>query len=408
MSSPLLTRLAGQKKLFTPVPKGPLQRAATSLSPVHEVPPALRDVLRSPGHPLDAAMRAAMEPRFKHDFSRVRVHSDEHAGRSAHALGLEAFTLGNHVYLGRAAEGSALLPHELGHVSRGEGRAGTIEGWSSSGHRTITGDALAKDSRYSGYAKTLLANTSAVLDYNRPQILQDMVSYWAGEKLYRAPLGMIAGAIIGGITPPEQGTQVGGARVSGVLPQALLGMGLIPTVPAEERRRGPEGKERSELAGTRIIQELANHGEDRPERNEARMNEYADQGSAIANGGDLYNGLVQLGYGLHAAQDRGSHGDGYTADYVQNRPHSEIDNMAANPEGVAAAVAHSQEILNRFFDALTAGKRRDLADPLLLGVTRPPVAETILAPPQATGPSPLPGTEAGPQPGGLNILTIRF
>src|SRR5262249_24296519 len=38
-----------------------------------EVPPSVHDVLRSPGHPLDAAPRAFFEPRFGHEFSQVRV-----------------------------------------------------------------------------------------------------------------------------------------------------------------------------------------------------------------------------------------------------------------------------------------------------------------------------------------------
>src|SRR5213596_52434 len=39
-----------------------------------EVPPLVYDVLRSPGEALDARTRAFMEPKFGHDFSRVRVH----------------------------------------------------------------------------------------------------------------------------------------------------------------------------------------------------------------------------------------------------------------------------------------------------------------------------------------------
>ena len=44
-----------------------------------EAPPIVHEVLRSPGQPLDAATRAFMEPRFGHDFSKVRVHTDEKA-----------------------------------------------------------------------------------------------------------------------------------------------------------------------------------------------------------------------------------------------------------------------------------------------------------------------------------------
>ena len=53
-----------------------LQRSAVSHQPVEGVPPIVHDVLRSPGQPLDSATRAFVEPRFGHDFSQVRVHTD--------------------------------------------------------------------------------------------------------------------------------------------------------------------------------------------------------------------------------------------------------------------------------------------------------------------------------------------
>ena len=42
-----------------------------------------REVLRSPGQPLDAATRGLMESRFGHDFSSVRIHSDAKAAEAA-------------------------------------------------------------------------------------------------------------------------------------------------------------------------------------------------------------------------------------------------------------------------------------------------------------------------------------
>jgi hypothetical protein len=55
--------------------RGSLQRSAVSNQLTNEVPIIVHDVLRSPGHPLDAATRAFFEPRFGHDFSQVRVHT---------------------------------------------------------------------------------------------------------------------------------------------------------------------------------------------------------------------------------------------------------------------------------------------------------------------------------------------
>ncbi len=46
-----------------------------------EAPPSVHETLRSAGRPLDGATRSFMEPRFGHDFSRVRVHSGSTAER---------------------------------------------------------------------------------------------------------------------------------------------------------------------------------------------------------------------------------------------------------------------------------------------------------------------------------------
>ncbi|MBD2773377.1 eCIS core domain-containing protein [Iningainema tapete] len=56
--------------------KSLLQRRASSQSEVSEVPPMVHEVLRSSGQSLDVGTRTIMEPRFGHDFSSVRVHSE--------------------------------------------------------------------------------------------------------------------------------------------------------------------------------------------------------------------------------------------------------------------------------------------------------------------------------------------
>lgn len=100
-----------------------LQRKAAS--PVdfgQAISPAVHDVLRSPGQPLDAATRAFMQPRFGQDFSRVRVHSGAEAERSAREIAAKAYTVGNDIVFGAnrfapsTDEGRRLLAHELTHV----------------------------------------------------------------------------------------------------------------------------------------------------------------------------------------------------------------------------------------------------------------------------------------------------
>jgi hypothetical protein len=101
-----------------------VRRKAVSGSARPAVPAVVRDVLRSPGEPLDTATRALLEPRFGHDFSRVRVHADARAGDSARAVDALAYTAGPHVVFARgrfdpgSPGGLRLLSHELAHVAQ--------------------------------------------------------------------------------------------------------------------------------------------------------------------------------------------------------------------------------------------------------------------------------------------------
>ena len=95
--------------------------AGSATSPA-SVPPIVHDVLKSPGQPLDAGTRSFFEPRFGHDFSRVRVHADGKAAESACAVNAVAYTVGRDVvfnagqFAPASAAGRHLLAHELTHV----------------------------------------------------------------------------------------------------------------------------------------------------------------------------------------------------------------------------------------------------------------------------------------------------
>jgi Domain of unknown function (DUF4157) len=93
---------------------------------VTALPPVVREVVTSPGRPLDGATRSDMEPRFGWDFSHVRVHTDGHAAQSARAVGARAYTVGSHVVFGvgqpspQNLDGRQMLAHELAHVVQAE------------------------------------------------------------------------------------------------------------------------------------------------------------------------------------------------------------------------------------------------------------------------------------------------
>lgn len=99
-----------------------LQRRPANQTEPGDVPPIVRKVLSSQGQALDTSTRAFMEPRFGHDFSKVRVHTDAHAAESAHAVNAYAYTVGHDVVFGTGqyapgtSEGRKVLAHELTHV----------------------------------------------------------------------------------------------------------------------------------------------------------------------------------------------------------------------------------------------------------------------------------------------------
>jgi hypothetical protein len=78
--------------------------------------------VNDPGQPLDTTTRSHFQTTFGHDFSSVRVHTDERSAASAASLSAHAYTIGRHVvfgrgeYVPRTPAGRHLLGHELAHV----------------------------------------------------------------------------------------------------------------------------------------------------------------------------------------------------------------------------------------------------------------------------------------------------
>jgi hypothetical protein len=87
-----------------------------------EAPGSAHMELGSPGQRLDAATRFFFEPRFGHDFTRVRVHADARAAASAAEVGARAYAVVEDIVFGAGEyapwtpEGQRLLAHELAHV----------------------------------------------------------------------------------------------------------------------------------------------------------------------------------------------------------------------------------------------------------------------------------------------------
>lgn len=76
----------------------------------------------SSGAPLPLSVRRFMEPRFKADFSGVRIHTGAKAAQLSRQLNAQAFTVGNQIFFGKdrfrpeSADGQELIAHELTHT----------------------------------------------------------------------------------------------------------------------------------------------------------------------------------------------------------------------------------------------------------------------------------------------------
>ena len=132
-----------------------------------EIPPIVNEVLRSPGKPLDGETRAFMEPRFGHDFSGVRVHTDTKAAESARAVDALAYTVGRDIVLGSShavsntRPGRELIAHELAHVVQQSNvsAAGPVERMSSPGDVSEGAADVAGEGALRGIAPSGLGGT---------------------------------------------------------------------------------------------------------------------------------------------------------------------------------------------------------------------------------------------------------
>jgi hypothetical protein len=79
-----------QVRSFTPVRFNARQRSSVERYAPSTLPPIVRDVLGSPGRPLDPATRASVEPRLGHDSGRVHTYA-----RAGESVPVAAMTKGD-------------------------------------------------------------------------------------------------------------------------------------------------------------------------------------------------------------------------------------------------------------------------------------------------------------------------
>lgn len=138
----VVQRLAGS--LERPSPEVGL--AGGALSPETEV--AIAEARRG-GGPLPGPLRTTMERAFAADFSKVRVHTDEHAADLNDAVAAKAFTVGNDIFFRdglpdtSTRAGQHLLAHEMTHVVQQGGASPRVV------HRLVARDGVYSDTEFS-------------------------------------------------------------------------------------------------------------------------------------------------------------------------------------------------------------------------------------------------------------------
>ena len=104
-----------------------IQSSASNLEGPVEVANEISNLRSSGGLPLDTSTKEFMEYRFGHDFSNVKIHTDDRATRTAESVNALAYTAGNDIVFGKGeykpstVEGRRKLAHELTHVIQQDG-----------------------------------------------------------------------------------------------------------------------------------------------------------------------------------------------------------------------------------------------------------------------------------------------
>jgi len=166
---------------------------------------------RAGGYPLPADQRARLDAAFGHDFSHVRVHTDDRAAQAAERLSAHAFALGADLYFGRgtwapgSTETDRLLAHELTHVVQHErGRLGGGGGGVSSPSEPTEREAYANEDRITSRLRAVDASVAS--EPREPTTLVARIGQSRGKALPAAVAARVS-ATFGeaGAAAPEPG-----------------------------------------------------------------------------------------------------------------------------------------------------------------------------------------------------------
>lgn len=183
-------------------------------------PTSVDRTLVSAGRPLDPALQQDLGQRFGHDFSQVRVHTDETAAQSAREVNARAYTVGNHVVFGAGQfapgshDGRRLIAHELTHVlQQSAAEGGRVD------PRHVT---IARKKKESGPSKEEIKKNKAQRDAIA-LFWNDMQTYFPGEARKLAGSGFDDSVDYLTTSFQEGVTIQGGVKTSRAAPMIYVG-----------------------------------------------------------------------------------------------------------------------------------------------------------------------------------------
>jgi Domain of unknown function (DUF4157) len=157
------------------------------------------------GSPIRGPLRESLQARANADLSDVRLHRSDAAADASSALGASAWTLGNDIFLGRAApspesaQGECLLSHEVAHVLQQGQRGRRAPGLSAAPYQiqrqTAPPAFSVNQATYRGLVNTAIAAISGNLVNNETlaTTVQPILAAMARNLQWKDALGNITG-----------------------------------------------------------------------------------------------------------------------------------------------------------------------------------------------------------------------
>ena len=209
-----------------------LQRKGNGRIRTSDAPAIVHEVLRSSGQSLDPVTRGFFEPRFGHDFSQVKVHTDSKAAASSQALNALAYTVGTNLvfdagkYAPQTDTGRSLLAHELTHVVQQSGM----------GHSSANEQHLETEADRVASEVTSTNSQTPILSRAKNKVLRKKGGKQTRPTPPVAPSRQQAGIIERARLAAAVRTQIALFRVRGIVPPAPHGR-LDPAQMMRQRAR---------------------------------------------------------------------------------------------------------------------------------------------------------------------------